>query len=154
MCRYDLEKKGFVETELVYSREAVKALSAYSNSDPQDDDIVAQYNEKNTVKIEEYNIVSDDITFTTSGFGAISGIPSGYTICVPGLPVGSLFKVTEDIKTGYGLVGYERVMGTKINEDHSVESIPSYYDYEGNPLNIGRVIAEENPQLIVKNKKG
>ena len=45
-------------------------------------------------------------------------------------------------------------MGTKINEDHSVESIPSYYDYEGNPLNIGRVIAEENPQLIVKNKKG
>lgn len=132
MCRYDSVQKTFVPTALTYSRNNAQAL------------------ENGTVEGVSY----DDVTFMTSGFGAISGIPSGFTICVPGLPVGSIFKVTEDVKEGYGLVGYTRVMGAKTNADMTTEEIPSYYQYEGNPLNIGRVIADENPQMEVCNKKG
>lgn len=132
MCRYDSAQKTFAATELTYSRDTVTALKNGS--------------------VQGYSI--DDVQFTTSGFGSISGIPAGYTICVPGLPVGSIFKITEDPKTGYGLMGYERVMGTKILEDHSQVDIPSYMEYDHNPLNIGKVIAEENPQMEVHNKKG
>lgn len=132
MCRYDSELGTFVATELAYSHEMTAALSEGT--------------------VMGYTI--DDVRYTTSGFGAISGIPAGYTICVPGLPVGTVFKVTEDPKTGYGLMGYERVMGTKINEDYTQEEIPSYIEYDGNPLNIGKVIAEENPQMEVHNRKG
>ena len=132
MCRYDSEQSTFVATELTYSRNIVAALK--------------------DGPVQGYTI--DDVQFTTSGFGSISGIPATYTICVPGLPVGTVFKVTEDVKTGYGLMGYERVMGTKILEDLTEEDIPSYMEYQGNPLNIGKVIAEENPQMEVHNKKG
>ncbi len=131
-CRYDSATRGFAETDISYSRANLKAIK--------DGEIPG--------------INADDVTFKTSGFGAISGIPAGYTICVPGLPVGSVFKITEDPKTGYGLMGYERVMGSKILEDHTEEEIPSYMEYDGNPLNIGKVIAEENPQMEVHNRKG
>lgn len=132
LCRFDSELKTFIETDMVYSHENIAAITNGS--------------------VPGYSI--DDIQFTTSGFGSISGIPAGYTFCVPGLPVGTIFKVTEDTKTGYGLMGYERVMGTKILEDLTEEDIPSYMEYQGNPLNIGKVIAEENPQMEVHNKKG
>ena len=132
LCCFDSEQKTFIETDLPYSRNTVAALK------------------NGTVP----GCTIDDVQFTTSGFGAISGIPAGYTICVPGLPVDSVFKVTEDPKTGYGLMGYERVMGSKIHEDLTEEDIPSYMEYDHNPLNIGKVIADENPQMIVKNKKG
>ena len=101
-----------------------------------------------------FRLSISSVDFKTSGFGAISGIPAGYTICVPGLPVGSVFKITEDPKTGYGLMGYERVMGSKIHEDGTVEPIPSYIVDAGNPVNIGTVIADENPQMEVHNRKG
>ena len=132
ICRYDPATQGFAETSVNYSRANYKAI--------QNGDITG--------------VSVDDVTFKTSGFGAISGIPAGYTICVPGLPVGTVFKVTEDPKTGYGLVGFERVMGSKIHEDHTEEEIPSYLQYEDNPLNIGKVIADENPQMEVHNRKG
>ena len=132
MCRYDSERRTFVETELTYSHNTVTEL--------------------NNGTVQGYTI--DDVRFTTSGFGAISGIPSNYTVRVPGLPVGTVFKVTEEPKTGYGLMRYKRVMGSKILEDGSEEEIPSYMQYEGNPINIGKVIAEENPQMEVHNKKG
>ncbi len=132
MCRYDPDTQGFTETSISYSRAHYKAI--------QNGDISG--------------VSVDDVTFKTSGFGAISGIPAGYTICVPGLPVGSVFKVTEDPKTGYGLMGYERVMGSKIHEDGHEEEIPSYLQYDDNPLNVGKVIADENPQMEVHNRKG
>lgn len=132
MCRYDSERRTFVETELTYSHDTVTAL-------------------KNGT-VQGYTI--DDVQYTTSGFGSISGIPSNYTVCVPGLPVGTVFKVTEEPKTGYGLMRYKRVMGSKILEDGTEEEIPSYMQYEDNPINIGKVIAEENPQMEVHNKKG
>lgn len=132
ICRYDPDTQGFAETSVSYSRAHYKAIQ----------------------NGEFPGISTDDVTFKTSGFGAISGIPAGYTICVPGLPVGSVFKVTEDPKTGYGLMGYECVMGSKILEDHTELEIPSYLPYDGNPANIGKVIADENPQMEVHNRKG
>ena len=132
LCRYDSVQKTFVATDITYTHDNIAAIKDGST--------------------HEYTI--DDVQFTTSGFGSISGIPAGYTICVPGLPVGTVFKVTEDAKTGYGLVGFERVMGTKVLEDNTEEEIPSYMEYEGNPLNVGKIIAEENPQMEVHNRKG
>jgi hypothetical protein len=132
MCRFDPVNERFAETNVDYTRENIQALKGGT--------------------LPGFEV--SDLTFTTSGFGAISNIPANYTICVPGLPVGSIFKITEDTKTGYGLVGFNRVMGTKINEDYSTEDIPSYWEYDGNPLNVGKVRAEENPQMEVVNKKG
>lgn len=132
LCKFDSESGTFVATNYSYGREIIDKIDNGEIS----------------------GLTHDDITFTTSGFGAISGIPAGYTICVPGLPVGSVFKVTEDVKTGYGLVGYERVMGTKVKEDGTVEDIPSYHQIEGQSLNVGRVIIEESPQVEVHNKRG
>lgn len=132
ICRYDYNTQGFAETAIPYSRANAKAI--------QDG--------------EYPGVSADDVTFKTSGFGSISGIPAGYTICVPGLPVGSVFKVTEEPKTGYGLMGYEQVLGSKTLADGTVEPIASYLQYGGNPINIGKVYAEENPQMEVHNKKG
>ena len=132
LCRFDSEQKTFVETEMFYTHENITALTNGT--------------------VQGYTL--DDVRFTTSGFGAISGIPAGYTFCVPGLPVGTVFKVTEDVKTGYGLMGYQRVMGTKKLEDGTEVDIPSYEEYDHNDLNIGKVVAEENPQMEVHNKKG
>ena len=131
MCRFDSTLKTFVETDIVYKSENITKL-----------------------KNGELEYSVDDLTFTTSGFGSISGIPSGYTVCVPGLPVGSVFKVTEDVKTGYGLVAYERVMGDKKNADGQIEQLPSYEQLGTNPLNIGKVIADFNAQMVVLNRKG
>ena len=132
ICRYDSETQGFSETEVTYSRANYKAIQ-----------------EGSFPGIDVY-----DVTFKTSGFGAISGIPAGYTICVPGLPVGSVFIKIRDPKTGYGLMGYDRVMGSKTHGDGTVEPIASYMVEPGDSENIGTVIADENPQMQVRNRKG
>ena len=64
-----------------------------------------------------------------------------------------MFRITEDVKTGYGLVGYEREDGEKVENGVSIP-IASYSEYGDNPLNVGLVNAEENPQMKIKNKKG
>ena len=132
ICKRDTVNNTFEETTLEYSRENIKKI---------EDGLVD-------------GIKYDDVTFRTSGFGAISGIPAGYTIVVPGIAVGSIFKVTEDVKPGYGLIGYERDVGEIIEDDGTHRDVISYMQYEQNPLNVGQVIAEENPHVIVKNKKG
>lgn len=132
ICRFDPDTVSFSETSLEYTRANYKAIQ----------------------NGEVPEVSFDDVTFKTSGFGAIAGIPAGYTICVPGLPVGSVFKVTEDPKTGYGLKEYVRVMGSKTHADGSQEDIPSYMVEQGNGMNIGTVIADENPQMEVHNRKG
>ena len=154
MCRY--EQGSFVDTGLEYSRAAVKALVASLNDDPTDDEDFVKYNTEHPDRhISSYGLTSpDDITFRTSGFGSISGIPAGYTVCVPGLPVGTVFRITEDVKTGYGLDSYNMETGEKVLDDHSTEQIASYLVYDDNPLNVGQVYAEENPQMLIKNKKG
>lgn len=132
LCVYDSDIQSFVETDIEYNRTNVEDIEQG--------------------KVD--GLEKDDITFRTSVFGAISGIPAGYTVCVPQLPVGTLFKVTEDIKSGYGLCGYERIYGDKKLEDGTTEPIASYDLYGNNPSNVGKVIAAENPQLDVVNKKG
>lgn len=132
ICRYDPEVQGFVDTSIPYNRANYRSIQ----------------------NGEVSGLTADDVTFKTSGFGSISGIPSGYTICVPGLPVGSVFKVTEEPKTGYGLMGYEQVLGSKTLENHEVVPIPSYYLLDNDMVNAGKVIAEEDPQMEVHNRKG
>ena len=135
VCRFNLATQKFTETSHEYTRAFITELKEHS------------------VDGIEY----DDVTFRTSPFGAISGIPAGYTIAVPGLPVGAIFKVTEDNKPGYGLAepyGYNCVMGDKTLDDGTIIKIPSYLEYDDNPINVGRVIADENPQMLVQNMKG
>ena len=131
LCRFNPATKKFEKTSLLYNQENIEALK------------------NGTVS----GISIDDVCFKTSGFGAISGIPSGYTICVPGLPVGAMFKVTEDVKPGYGLLGYQRIDGEKIVSGVSM-GVPSYLRVQGYDDNVGRVIVDENPQVEVQNRKG
>lgn len=84
------------------------------------------------------------VTFETSMNGAISKIPAGYSVEVPGLPVGTLFKVEEkdsEIPLGYKLVKYDRE-GT------------SYQVLDGDTPNSGRIRAEESPSMTVVNRRG
>lgn len=155
LCRFDPDTGGFAETDLEYSRDAVKALIALTTEDELDDEAVENYNALHPeATIGSYGLIMDDVIFNTSGFGAISQIPSGYTICVPGLPVGTQFKVTEDVKTGYGLMGYERLFGDKTDSENNVTKIASYEVEEGHEDNVGRVIADQNPMMEVHNKRG
>lgn len=134
ICKRDRENGGFNKTDIEYSRENIAAIK-----DGDFDGI-------------DYD---NDICFTTSGFGAISGIPSGYTICVPGLPIGTVFMVTEDIKSGYGLDRYEMVEGEIITTGGESSTIASYdNDYLNSEDNVGKVVKEVNPLLDVINKKG
>lgn len=130
ICRRDQENECFVKTNYVYSRENIEK---FRNG-------------------EVTGVPVDDVVFKTSGFGAISGIPAGYTVCVPNLPVGTLFKVTEDIKTGYGLEGYSCEDGVRIS-DNVTTVLPSY-DHEPGVDNLGRVVAEFDPRMNVYNKRG
>lgn len=156
MCRYDYETGKFVPTDLEYSHEAVKALTSYCNDITEDDEVYLAYNQSHPgAPIESYGISDPEtITFTTSGFGAISRIPAGYTICVPGLPVGTIFKVTEDVKPGFGIMGYERVYGEKILEDGTQVPIASYKTYGENPMNVGEIRQEEDAKMDVVNRRG
>ncbi|MDO4863738.1 MAG: SpaA isopeptide-forming pilin-related protein [Ruminococcus sp.] len=137
MCRNDPLNEQFVDTGVEYSSSALKALPDSSESG---------------------ELAKTDVVFSTSGFGSISRIPAGYTICVPGLPPGTVFKVTEDIKSGYGLKEYVMVKGTKIDEDYQAIEIPSYLPHITNntedPNNIGVLRAETDARLEVHNMKG
>jgi len=131
LCRHNYQTGDFVETSHEYSDAFIKDIT---------DDKIS-------------GLTVDDVTFYTSGFGAISNIPSGYTIVVPGLPVGAVFKVTEDTKPGYGLDDYEMVKGYKKEGDQYVE-INSYQTYQGKEDNVGKVIVDSDPMVNVVNKKG
>ncbi len=83
------------------------------------------------------------VTFETSINGQISRIPAGFTVEVPGLPVGTIFKVVErenEIPLGYMLKGYER------DKD-------SYEIVDVNSVNAGRVRLIDSPSLTVKNQR-
>lgn len=83
-------------------------------------------------------------TFQTSMNGAISKIPSGYTVEVPNLPVGMKFMVVErenEIPLGYQLIDYERDAG-------------SYIQAEDGEPNVGWIRHNESPHMFVNNKRG
>ena len=132
ICRRDRENQTFVKTNLEYTDENIK--------DVRDG------------KVEGIEI--GDIEFKTSGYGAIADVPAYLTICIPGIPVGSVFQVTEDLKTGYGLYGYDMIKGEIIAADGTVTPVNSYNLLESGVYNSGQVIAGYDPQVKVINKKG
>ena len=82
-------------------------------------------------------------TFETSMNGAISMIPAGYDVGVPGLPVGTRFRVVErdsEMPLGYQLIGYQRQEGTYLLDDCDE--------------NTGWVRANESPTMYVRNRRG
>ena len=82
------------------------------------------------------------IIFESSGSGAVSKIPGGYSIEFRGLPVDSSFQVIEredEIPEGYTLVEYERDKGSFIS---AVEP------------NKGTIRANEDPHILVHNQRG
>ena len=85
----------------------------------------------------------EEITFTTSSYGAISQIPAGYSVYVPGVPVGAVFMVEErpgEIPVGYKFLRYDG--------NHE-----TYYSVAGSD-NSGVVRAGYSPELDVKNMRG
>ena len=110
----------------------------------------------------EFSQLTDDekasATFKTSFSGAADKIPSGYSIEIRDLLVGTKFKVVEndyDTPTGYGLrtfteehdgvvttyVGYKRVEGSYIVED-------------GDTQNSGVIRDNSNPRIEIHNQRG
>lgn len=88
------------------------------------------------------------VTFETSMNGSISCIPAGYTVEVPGLPVGTLFKVVErdeEIPLGYKRVRYNRD-NDSFYTNSSVE--------DGDTESSGRVRAKESPSMEIINQRG
>ena len=97
---------------------------------------------------KKYSDLTDEekkaVTFETSINGAISKIPAGHTVEVPGLPVGTIFKVEErpnEIPLGYTFDSYYREPSTVIDTD-------------GDTLNSGRIRANESPFMKVINRRG
>ncbi len=83
-------------------------------------------------------------TFITSFSGAVDKIPSGYSVEIRDLLVGTWFKVVEnDFETpvGYGLSSYERVGGTYITD-------------EGDTVNSGIIRDNSDPKIEVRNHRG
>ena len=138
ICRYDSTESRFKKTDLQYNHETLETLNSLT-----DDEC-----------FETYGFTINNITFSSSGFGAISGIPANYTVLVPALPAGTLFKVTEDSKQGYGLKevkGYEHVMGQQINGEE-ITPVNSYVVLDTD--NVGKVITGQDPLMYINNKKG
>ena len=99
------------------------------------------------------------MVFTTSDYGKISEIPSGFWVYVPGLLPASVFKVVEETTEGYGLDPnnpYKMVMGYRKNSTGSeTQHLPSYTLYAGNENeNTGQVEAAIDPVMEVTNKRG
>ena len=158
VCRYDEAEQCFKDIIIRKTtvndvgeeiEEDVPLLYSHENIEQ----IKAKTLDKQVIDGDLEDLAWDDVAFTTSGFGAISGIPSGYSICVPGLPAGTAFKVTEDIKTGYGLDHYYRVMGVKKIGDIDLP-VPSYDLLDEDSVNSGITISTYDPQVDVFNKKG
>ena len=99
------------------------------------------------------------LTFYTSRYGAISNIPAGYTVRVPGLLVGTRFMVEErdyEIPLGYDLVDFECDTAI-INEHQQVEA--SYEIIDNDPTandhsEVGQIISTSNAYMFVDNRRG
>ncbi|MBR6401532.1 MAG: hypothetical protein IKS17_10005 [Firmicutes bacterium] len=84
------------------------------------------------------------VTFETSMNGSISKIPAGFTVEVPGILVGTKFRVEErenELPKGYRLMQYERIDGT-------------YLLTEGDTPNAGVIRANSSPKMTIKNRRG
>lgn len=99
------------------------------------------------------------VTFYTSRYGSISNIPTGYTVKVPGLIVGTRFMVEErdyEIPLGYDLVEFECDTAI-INGQHQVDS--SYKVIHNDPAandhsEVGEILSTSNAYMFVDNRRG
>ncbi|MCR5544104.1 MAG: fibro-slime domain-containing protein, partial [Eubacterium sp.] len=110
-CRWDVKTQKFVSTTWVYDR----------------------LNEPSTDLSELSDEERNSITFHTSMYGAIDKIPARYRICVPDLPVGTVFKVEEresEMPSGYGLIentANQQYAEVTYHEDQSTRKAYSGY---------------------------
>lgn len=110
--------------------------------------------------INDINTLTDNdkriYSFHTSGNGAISNIPAGYTIQLPGLTPDTKFRVEErdnEIPVGYDLIGYENVKDMINGEANTSTYI---VDPGGNyPRNsAGTIRALFDARMELKNTRG
>ena len=103
------------------------------------------------------------LTNHTSRFGAISNVPAGYTVKVPGLPAGTRFYVEErDYETpvGYELIDYDCVTAKKGDVEESTYVVDHTYILDGETHNVehtnsaGTIRAGYDPAMIINNRRG
>lgn len=128
--RYVSDNKSYNSASLKSALDAIKAHDDWSSD----------------TKAEEKEALLEPITFETSINGQISNVPAWFSVEVPNLPVGILFKVEErdgssERPLGYDRVKYERIEGT-------------YITASGTPDNVGVIRANESPQMNVINQRG
>ncbi|HCA22146.1 MAG TPA: hypothetical protein DEO87_07200, partial [Lachnospiraceae bacterium] len=83
------------------------------------------------------------VTFHTSSYGAISKIPAGYTVRVPGLVAGTRFFIDErdyEIPVGYDLIDYDDGKMGRVDENPE----PSYTHVSTYKLNGETITLPEN----------
>ncbi|MBQ8927180.1 MAG: hypothetical protein IJ055_02755 [Oscillospiraceae bacterium] len=93
------------------------------------------------------------VTFHTSQYGAISNIPAGYTVKVPGLVAGTRFMIEErdnEIPVGYGLMDYE--CGTELIDGVTAQA--SYLADDPDNPNTGTILTTSDAHAIINNQRG
>lgn len=103
------------------------------------------------------------LTNHTSRFGAISNVPAGYTVKVPGLPAGTRFYVEErenETPVGYELIDYDCVKAKKGDIEESTYIVDPTYTIDGVTHNVeninsaGTIRAGYDPSMIINNRRG
>ncbi len=110
--------------------------------------------------------------FRTSQYGAISNIPVGYTVRVPGLVAGTKFLVQErdyEIPVGYDLLDFEckkgrqtfetleqsEVSSYKVDDTYTIDGVTYTIDSASKLLNsAGTIVASYQAEVFVNNYRG
>ena len=106
----------------------------------------------------------NQVTFHSSRYGAISNIPAGYTVRVPGLPAGTKFMVEErenEIPSGYALIDYDCVgdssgTGSYYADDSYTIDGRTYTLDHNSPLynSAGTIRAGYDAEMDLNNRRG
>ncbi len=99
----------------------------------------------------DFNDLNDEqkksATFRTSMYGAISKIPSDYTIEVPDLVINTMYKVeerTNEIPRGYTLRSGDGYQRTDTDPDENYGKKPAS----------GLIAKDQTPKILISNQKG
>ena len=136
------------ETAGFIVKDAEEYLCVYDAETAQYVRYLKGFREATTLSEEEKH----KITFHTSQYGAISNIPAGYTVKVPGLIAGTRFMIEErdnEIPVGYGLMDYE--CGT---ETVNGQNMGASYEPDTEHPNIGTIKNTSDAHAIINNQRG